>query len=204
MRYLIILSISFFIALSSCVKDRVDPPKGNTAVGERKLIYYWSFNATSDTSLLKYPDTASAMAYLSYDVSYIDTVQPGSDDNARRNADAGGAIRMRNPYNAIVLHVPTTGFKQPLLTFCAQRSNSGPTANAISYSLDGINFTSAGMDATSITIGTTWAKYAIDFSSISGADNNPNFCIKLAATNNNTGTTGNDRYDNISIDALKN
>ena len=201
-KYLVVLSL-FIIGFSSCVKDRVSTAStGPVVVGDRKLIHYWSFNSGVDSSTMRIPDTTIGGGTISWSLGatgYIDNVA-GSSLNTRMGLDSGYAMRVRNPFNSWVLHIPTTGHKQPIIQFVVERSNSGPASNSISYTTDGTTFTANGLNATSITLPSLgWTQYSFDFSSISAVDDNPKFAIKFSKSI--TDTTGNDRYDNISVDA---
>jgi len=197
-----LILVSFLLAcLASCVKDRIgSTSSGPVNIGNRKLIHYWSFNFTSDTTQMRMPDTTIGGGRIDYVAGYIDSVHPGSELNVRQGNDSGGALRVRNPYTSMTIHMPTTGFKQAILTLAVERSNSGPSANAVLYTTDGTTFQPAPTNL--ITIGTTWALVSVDFSSLSATDNNPNFAIQFVPTSGNTGTSGNDRFDNITLDAF--
>jgi len=192
------------IAFSACVKDRVSPAQtGPISVAGRTLIHYWSFNTGTDSASLAVPDTTiggGRITYSFYQNGYTDAVSPGSLLNLRRGEDTGTALRIRNPFDHWVLHIPTTGFKQPIVQFAIEKSNSGPASNAISYTTDGSTWTSTGISS-SITFTTSWVLYSIDFSSISAVDDNALFAIKFSNLIADT-SGGNDRYDNISVDAL--
>ncbi len=190
------------VAFASCVKDRVTSAStGGGNLGTRVLVHYWNFNS-SDTSVMLTPTYTAGGGFISYVAGYFDAVTPGSLLNARNGDDSGSGLRMRNPYTSVTIHLPTTGYTKPILTFATQRSSSGPSSNNVMYTLDGTNFISTGLSASSFTIGTSWTEFSFDFSSISGADNNPNFAVKFIPTNNDTGSSGNDRYDNITLDGI--
>ncbi len=202
--YLLFVSL-VVISLSSCVKDRVQTAStGPVVLGDRKLIHYWSFNTGTDSASLSIPDTTIGNGHISFNFAtngYTDAVSPGSTLNTRRGADSGTGLRVRNPFYSWVLHVPTVGYKQPILQFAVQKSNSGPASNNISYTVDGTNFISTDLAATSITLTTVWTQYSIDFSAIPKCDNNPYFAIKFSNSIADT-SGGNNRYDNITVDAL--
>ncbi len=196
-----LIAIVFPLVALGCVKDRISDNSGGSGVHTgSQLIHYWGFNKSDSIALLT-PDTTIGGGFINFQAATIDTVQPGSSINLRMGIDSGGAIRMRNPFAYMIIKAPTTGFKTPVLTFAGERSNSGPAGNTVQYTIDGTNWLAA--PTSTLTLNTTWALYTIDFGSISAVDDNANFAIKLVTTNNNTGTSGNDRYDNISIDAVK-
>ena len=203
-RYIAFLSV-LVICVSSCVKDRVSVAStGPVVIGDRKLIHYWSFNSGTDSTTLSVPDTTIGGGRISFSFApngYADGVSPGAGLNLRHGQDTGSGMRVRNPFYSWVLHVPTTGYKQPIVQFAIQKSNSGPASNTISYTTDGVNYTTDGLNATSILFTTTWTLYSLDFSAISAVNDNPKFAIKF--TNSIADTSGgNDRYDNISVDAF--
>ena len=202
----LLLFVLTALSLAACVKDRVPSPSAPSTitptvnVGGRKLIHYWNFNGSNLTA----PDTTIGGAALVVDgtgVPVFDAVSPGTSTNARRDTVRGMGFRVRNPANSLTVKIPTTGYKQPIVSFAAQRSSSGPPQNAISYTLNGTNYTTTSLTPATITLDVNWTLFYFDFSAISGADNNPNFAVRLTFTSMNTGLTGNDRYDNIAVNA---
>ena len=191
------------VVFASCVKDRVSAPgsTGPINVGSRKLIHYWGFN-NSDTSVMLHPDTTIGGAGITYVAAYFDAISPGTLLNARMGEDTASALRMRNPYTSMTIKMPTTGYKQPILTLAVEASGSGPSSNGVSYTTDGVNYTSANITSTFSITSTGWTELSIDFSNVPAVDDNANFAVKFTTLNNNTGATGNDRYDNISLDAF--
>ncbi|NCX95200.1 MAG: hypothetical protein EBX41_02105, partial [Chitinophagia bacterium] len=160
------------------------------------------FNKATDAASLQRPDTSiggTAFTFKFGTAGYIDVLSMGTLMNARNGADTGVSFRVRNPFYHWTLKLPTTGYKQPILQFAVHRSNSGPTTNAISYTTDGTNYITTGLSSNSFTIGTTWAQFSFDFSSIPGVDDNPNFGVMFINSGDTTG--GNNRFDNITLDA---
>lgn len=206
MKRILMLLCAGLCAFSGCVKDRITPvATGPVELGDRKLIHYWSFNTGNDSTTLSVPDSTIGGGTISYSCAsagYVDAVTPGAGHNIRLGKDTGSGLRVRNPFYSWVLHAPTTGYKQPILQFATQKSNSGPASNTISYTTDGTNYTSAGLSATSVAITTEWTQFSVDFSNIPAADDNPKFAIKFSIAIADT-AGGNDRYDNITIDAFK-
>jgi hypothetical protein len=203
--YLSILLLTLTVIVSSCLKDRNFPSidtifkqPGLPDLGARTMIHYWSFN---NVSALTAPSFSIGGAALEYNGATYDDVSPGSLLNAR-NADAEGAgLRLRNPAGDFILSLPTTNYKDLILTFATQRSSSGAQQNTFYYSIDGINFISDSLQPNMLRNDTIWNAYYIDFSSIKRVNNNPNFKIKIEFSIGQDGTSGNDRYDNITLDA---
>lgn len=202
--YIIIFSL-LSVCFASCVKDRVSSASsGPVVLGDRKLIHYWSFNSGADSSTLSIPDTTIGGGKINFSFAasgYADNVSPGASLNLRMSVDSGAGLRVRNPFYYMVLHVPTTGYKQPIVQFAVQRSNSGPATNSVSYTTDGINYSSDGLVTTSVAFSTSWVQYSLDFSSIQQVNDNPKFAIRFSNSIADT-SGGNDRYDNITVDAF--
>jgi hypothetical protein len=200
------LATIFVIALSimsaSCVKDRITAAgSGPVNLGDRKLIHYYNFNTATDIAGLQRTDTTIGGSNITFNTTstgYADTFSIGSSLNLRRTSDSGFCMRLRCKNWTIKL--PTTGYKQPIFQIAVSRSNKGATTNSITYTTDGTNFTSNGLSAASINIDAVWTQYSLDFSTISAVDNNPTFAIRFS--NNGDTTNGNNRYDNITLDAL--
>jgi hypothetical protein len=220
----IILAVTL---LSSCTKDRVNAPGNNVLVtpGNRVLLYYWDCNKSdsvglvsltysdtnyikigADTPRIQIPRTASTV-----NVTY-DQYTPGTFINARRTSDSGGALRVRNPCTYMILHIPMNGYKSAILSFATIRSNSGSILNNISYTINGTNYLSANISNDAISINdTSWVSssfHTIDFTNVPGVDDNPKFAVKIYFANADIATVGNaakgnDRYDNITVDAYR-
>ncbi len=200
MRFTAII-ILFVITLSSCVKDRVEvlaAPSGIIPPGNKTLIQYWNFNTVS--TLLS-PTYSIGGGEISVGGTF-DDVTPGTSLNARNANDSASALRVRNPSTTVTVSLPTTGYKDAVFSFAVMRSSSGAQSNIFSYTLDGLNYISSGLPTNIVTVTEIWIAYSIDFSAIQGVNNNSNFKVKITFDLGNTATTGNDRYDNFTLDAL--
>jgi len=195
--------IVIVLAFSSCVKDREFPDPatvyvqpGTPSLGTRTPIHYWNFNGAS----LLTPTTSIGGAALSYAGATYDAVSPGTALNARNGDADGSGLRLRNPAGDFILSLPTVNYKDIIFSFAEQRSNNGPQLNRITYTIDGSNYISDSLQPTLVQPGLDWQCYSLDFSNIKRVNNNPNFKIKIAFSVNSTGTDGNDRFDNITLD----
>ena len=170
--------------LFSCTDDRdikidklvLDP---NTV-----LVYYWNFNSLSGTVTDVAPDysLSTATAQISYPGSgagYIDAFTPGYALNARNGDIDGAGLRARNPSDTreLIMSLPTTGFKKVIVQFASARSGSGAATQNYSYTLDGTNYVNTGLPVNTFNPAADPAAaiVTIDFSGISGANDNPNF-----------------------------
>jgi hypothetical protein len=195
--FFLIISCSFF----SCVKDRIGDVKpvssGIIDLGNKALIHYWNFN-TVNTLLT--PTSSIGGASIIIATAY-DDVTPGTKLNVRNNNDSASALRVRNPCNEMIVKVPTNGYKDAVFSFAVMRSSSGAQQNLISYTIDGTNYITTGLSISAINVTIDWVAYSIDFTNIPASDNNPNFAVKITFATGNTGVSGNDRFDNITLDA---
>lgn len=199
--------------LSSCTEDRtIEAEKVVIIDPTSQLIYYWNFNALSGTVTAVNPDftSSAAQATITYDgagAGFMDGDTGGYTINARNNDPAENLLKVRNPSNTrnLTLTLPTTGFKKVVLQFALSRSNNGATTQNYTYTTDGTNYTTVGLSKISHNPSPdpTVDLIALDFSSITNINNNPNFKLKIdfvgeAAAN----PTGNNRFDNITLEGI--
>ena len=113
-------------------------------------------------------------------------------------------IRARNPNQNVpfYFYLPTTNYENVILSFATELSSAGKGVLSYSYSIDG--GTTYSLVPTSCltpsnnpyTPGTTWGKTTVNFSSIPGVNNNPNF---IFVATNTLSATGNYRLDNVAL-----
>ena len=100
--------------------------------------------------------------------------------------------------------VPTNNHENIVLKYEATRTGKGSQTQTISYTLDGTNYTQAGLSETTFEVtedDVIFSQYEVDFSSIKGANNNPNFKIKMEFDEESAAAdSGNNRIDNITIE----
>jgi len=205
MKRLIILLIPVII-FSACVKDRIPPaPQVVTTSSNDTLMYYWSFNNQDSSN--RAPDFGvNSGATFRYYASYIDYYSSGSSINLIGPiADTGSALRVRNPSDSLVFVMPTTGYDSVVMQFAEEASStsSGSTINDIYYTTDGVNYVSTALANNSYNVGIAYSLFAFDFSSDPNVNNNPKFAVKIVFANNNTGTSGNDRFDNVTLQGVR-
>lgn len=195
-----ILILSFALFLSACVKDRTQPAVAPPVLGSGdSLMYYWDFdNTDSSKHGATYTITGLSGASFKAYSSYVDYTT-GTLVNVQRSGTGGSCLRVRNPSDSIIFTMPTTGYKNMTFQFAEQRSSSGPPQNAIYYTTDGKNYISSGLANNAYLVDTTFGLHAFDFSADANTNNNPKFAVKIIFSNNNTGTSGNDRFDNVTL-----
>ena len=200
-----ILSFAFLALLFSCTEDREFTQKEIITAPENpdyEIVHYWNFNNTATEQNLITPTISIGNAQLTYSGNYFDAVEEGSSLNARNNDETGSALRLRNPSGDFLLKMPTTGYRDVIFTFASTRTNNGPQVQKISYSLDGVNFITTGLENTQLGIATTFNAYQYNFTAIPEANDNPNFIIKFTFEVNADLDSGNSRFDNITLDGI--
>ncbi len=203
------------ITFASCIKDRGVTASGPIIVqtGGDSLIHYWNCNASADSTLannIRIPTKSKvAGATWTYAGAYYDTVQPGTNINAV-GADSlltsgNGSLRLRNPASGpFTLSLPTTGYKNIVLKFAEERTSKGASTNTVTYTVDGTNYISTAVAAIqTYNVDTVFGLHSFDFSSDAMVNNNPNFKVRISFGPGATNTTGNDRFDNITVYGVK-
>lgn len=203
---ILFVGVVFIVMLSACIKDRTIPASGPITIPTTDtLIYYWNFN--KGDSSVRTPDFSKigAGAYFSYNCAYIDYTN-GSKLNLLGITDSGQCLRVRNPSTDLIFYMPTTGYDSVVFIYAEEASStkSGSTINSISYTVDGQTFTTpTTMGTNPYNVDTTFTLQTFNFSSDPAVNNNPKFAVKISFVNNNTGTSGNDRFDNVSLSGSK-
>lgn len=165
------------------------------------LVHYWNFN------LAAFQDPTAGTGTLSWTLGTASELTTGTGQefagiNARNGDAVGAHVRLNNPIGAsLTFHLPTIGFENARVSYETRRSGSGANTQYVSYSLNGVEYTAfatiAPPDGAPMLV-------ELDFSEIPGADNNAHFRIRIevAQVENGTGgTAGNNRFDNLTLDA---
>ena len=175
------------------------------------LLHHWNFNnSTSEATLLtstlnnggsiihnqgiNIGGFQSAIQITSNTAQGFDVTNP----NARNGDVAGTHLRFNNPIGGnLVFALPTIGHKDIIVKYATRRSGSGAHNQVVDYSLDGTSFTNF---TTLAPVDGNPTLQTLDFSSIAGASNNPNFKIKISFTQGGGGLEGNNRFDNFTLE----
>lgn len=167
---------------------------------------YWDFNDNIPASSTNWtqPVTANfgtgSLTYTftqaySYTGTTLNTMA-GDIVNGGSFVPRGGQNNEENNGAEFVMTVNTTDLENIVLTYATQRTSTGFTDQAIWYSLDGgQNYT---LFTTITSIADSWEVKQIDFTSVTGAKDNPNFMVKIVLTGASS-ESGNNRFDNISF-----
>ncbi len=149
---------------------------------------------------------------------FYDPVSPGSDTNDRQGFTAGSAFRFRNPADSaeVRVYIPTTGYSNIVLKYALESSStgSGDKVESFAYSTDsgltwknkanGLTVNDVPVDTLLTTPalyqGTSWGLVKISFGKDTTVNNNPKLVFRIRLTQLNTGTSGNNRFDNFSVE----
>ena len=192
-----------------------------TGTGTLELVHYWHFNEEEVTEdgevftdytinglaagFITYPGDGGAMDFRSHREG--DEV---SNYNLRMNQpeDDGSVLRMRNPSVNREAHIaiPTTGFKDIVLTYATTRTENGNQTQQLQVSADGGSSWTDVQDpyyVNSLREGEGWAERRIVLSGISEINDNPNAMLRiLFIGEGNDNPSGNNRLDNVSLDGI--
>lgn len=173
------------------------------------LLHYWHFNDLPGGTLSEVPADVSLLSgaiitYPGTGAGYMDRVNDaGTTLNARMDQPAGRALRVRNPSDTreLVLALPTTGYQDVVLRYAVVRTDNGAQEQRLSYR------TAAAADWTPfgdvVAVTEDYQVVAFDLSQAAGVNDNPDFAVRILFGGANAGgSSGNDRFDNITVDAV--
>ncbi|MGA0845378.1 MAG: hypothetical protein ACO3RV_02470, partial [Luteolibacter sp.] len=178
-----------------------DPVTFDAVAPERfTLIHYWNFNSrTPDPALSLLGGSTTFSGTVLYDDG-----QDFSGLNARNGDSAGEHLRVNDPLSTgteLRFDIPTTGFRDILIQYESRRSGSGAGTQIIDYTLDG---GSSWLNHSSIEVadieGEAVPVMPLDFSEISGVDNNADFGLRITFIQGGGGSAGNNRFDNLTVE----
>ncbi|QTN33001.1 PEP-CTERM sorting domain-containing protein [Akkermansiaceae bacterium] len=180
--------------------------------GNGATIAYWNFNtltASTNNGTTYAPTSGSGsitLAGWTTTGSTGITSFGGSTVNALNSDPSGQSLSLQGgastgtPNNGATMTFSfvMTGLTDPIITFATQKTSTGFISNQVSYSTDGTAFTPFG---TPYNPATSYAVQTIDLSSISALDNAATAFVRITFSGA-TGTTGNNRIDNVQINAV--
>ena len=196
----------------------------NKTSNAQTLIHYWHFNNYSQGAMYTptingivadFTDLAGSNANILYKANtgtnpttYIDSLQPVASDydtvNARMGQPSGGAIRARNPSDSMKLYfyIPTTHFKNIVLKYGTELSSltHGMLHQDFDYSTDGgTSWKTSGLSEATDAADTIFKRVTVSFSDTT-ANNNANLVFRITFSGNDTGASGNNRFDNVTVE----
>jgi trimeric autotransporter adhesin len=199
----------------------------NTNVlAQSTLIHYWHFNNfstamytpsiigvaadyslidTSKAKILYAPMPGTSLSYSTYEDAYATAATDTDIYNLRLSQPAGNALRPRNPCDSMYLlfYIPTTHYRNIKLRYASQTSSTahGPSRQVFDYSVDsGATWRTSGLSEPMDSAGTAFKLITVSFTSDSAVNNNPKLVFRITYNGNTTGTSGNNRFDNVTVD----
>jgi autotransporter-associated beta strand protein len=167
------------------------------------LIHYWNFN---DATTYLEPVVTIGGASLVPGVGDGGEVlrhtagdQGFAGENARNGDVAGAHLRVNNPLGVMLSYaLPSNGFEKIRIRYETRRSGQGAGIQEIYYTLDGDSFTYFDsrviLDAAPVV-------ETLDFREVPGVDDNPHFGIRIFFRQGGGGLAGNNRFDNLTVEA---
>ncbi len=193
-----------------------------TGTGTSELVHYWHFNSEEitednevltdytinglDQGMITYPGDGGIMDFRSHREG--DEV---SNYNLRMGQpeDDGAVLRLRNPsFNREAhLHIPTTGYRDLVLTYATGRTDNGNQTQQLQVSADGgANWTDIQEPYYVNNLRDEeegWTERRIVLSGNQEINDNPNTMFRiLFIGEGNDNDSGNNRLDNISLDGV--
>ena len=160
----------------------------------------------STKALISYtPAYKVSSKYATWWDAYPTTAADSDNYNTQRGAPAGNALRVRNPSDSMQLEFafPTTHYKNITLKYGCEKSSlgSGQAKQVFDYSINGgANWRTAGLSIKSDSITNTWFNLiTISLANDTAINNNPNFIFRIKFVGQNSGASGNNRFDNVTL-----
>ena len=180
------------------VEGEVDSTTPQSSNSQFELFQYWNFNDDTNSMTLIVPTIGNGS--LEYEGDTFDDVN-GSELNARNQDESGSGLRLRNPSGDFIINIPSTGYENLSLQFAARRSGSGSETFQIDYTINGSDFLDTGISDTVFTLTEDYELFEFDLSTIPQINNNLFFKVRIRFDETSTtATSGNSRFDNLSIE----
>lgn len=201
--------------LFGCTKDRDINIPPIMVDGDRTVLAYWHFNNAQEDDILlpeaqindhflEFLGVAGVLNYCSgANQSCYETASDLTELNLLDGFQAGTVLRLRNPSDALILHLNTKDYANIELSYAVRRTGNGAKLNQIFYSVDGTNFLNSNLTESSFVIEEEWKLITMDFSNVSAVNDNNNLRIKIDFADGNNNDSGNNRIDNLLITGQK-
>lgn len=178
------------------------------AIPSAQLVHYWNFNDSASVETVTAVSTSlvagANLIAVPGGISAINLGGTGQDFdlenlNARNGDVAGTHLRFNDPIGgALEFSIPTTGFNNVIVKFATRRSTQGAGNQVWSYSINGTDFVTL---TTIQPVAAAPTLQTLDFTAIPEVGNNPNFKLRVAFEQGPGGTSGNNRFDNFTVEA---
>jgi hypothetical protein len=170
------------------------------------LAHYFHFNGleggelevvTSHHSITAF---AASITYPGTGGGYMDEVSDGTYINGHLYQEEGSGLRVRNPSDMrdLVLSIPTDDLFDIRLSYAVKRTSNGQQQQVLSYRRDSTHQWTAFGDTIMVT--EDYLKATASLVGIGEANDNPDLQVRISFLGDETlGTSGNNRFDNISV-----
>jgi hypothetical protein len=167
------------------------------------LRQYWSFN---ETNALLQPQVGAGNGLITVSGGVAADVLPSTGQgfdavnaNAQMGELAGTHLRVNNPLGKeMIVRLPTRGVEDAVVKYETRRSGQGAGTQVIAYTTDGTAW--VPLQTVAIADGNP-ALVTLDFSGIAETDNNADFALRITFEQGAGGTSGNNRFDNLTVNA---
>ena len=177
------------------------------------ILHYWHFNNLSGTTTSIVSDYSlfgnGIITYPGSGDGYMDSRSHRTDDPVsnlnllmEQQPDQGAVLRARNPSHTrkLVIEAPTTAYNNIRVAFATTRTSNGAKRQSLYYSPDGGNTWQPTEQGYEIPMLPLWEYKEFDLTGIPDVEDNPNLQFKILFWGESaTGTSGNNRFDNISV-----
>lgn len=147
-------------------------------------------------------DSTTVGADEAYD--YIESFG-GTTTNAQPSIISGGSLSPQGgPSNAnngmsIIMEVDTTGFTDITVSWAQRGTSSGFASRQFDYSLDAVTWVNVGTDTGSL--GSSWEVESYDLTGNAAVEDQASVYFRIVL-DGATGSTGNNRFDNITFEGV--
>ena len=208
-------------------------------------IAVWTYEPLQGASATPTPNIGTGTSALVGSMTGAGTSTGSSMGCVQTSGTTAWAIATANPgttneSSGVEYRVSTVGYEDITLSYDHRISNSGTRTARIQYTLDGTNWINLTLDGTNYdnsacanrgglddgridvsdpigsNVSDSWGRRSIDFSAITGADNNPDFGVRILAAQyaataqfrqaNNVAsiaTAGTWRFDNVTFQGIE-
>lgn len=152
-----------------------------------------------------HPDWRTASMERRNSPTAINYIPEANDDVPFEGTNMKG-MQITQPFqndgqeNTMIFHIPVTGYKDIKFAFAA-KDEGAADAIAIDYATTMADWTTQGLENTSLALEDDYQLFEVDFSGIEEVNNNASFKIRLRFTGTNMTASDGDRvtFNNISV-----
>lgn len=172
-----------------------------------EVIHYWHFNELPSGSLTSIPpDQTSSSASIGYagtGAGYLDRTASGegSEINTLEGINAGTGLRARDPSTgrSLLIEVPSTGYRDIMLSFATHRTSAGADSQIVSYTIDPLRVEWIPLSGP-YAVADQYQLKTFSLAGMIGTYDNEDLAFRMEFLGPATsGPSGNNRFDNIKV-----